>query len=356
MSSAVSSSFPNPPPGFSETSSGVQHIPLRLNGSGSGGGERVLYLRRGGSAEFPSAHNGGGGSGGSTPMLMSSRSYSESSPHVSPHLVGSSGSRRGSPLMDGTGPSALDTVDQNKGSGYGGRVLRAHSYDGRGKGSIMSLHRGGTTSLSPPGSESHVGLGGDLTTHVGAANGRMSSSGVDDHDGARRCSFDERLSARWTDIGGGDVHGNGHSINGSRVTENRRPSSLNLGADHFDQLRTIATSSAATTAAAPGTDFGGGLGLGSEPVGPGMAPAQGGGGGGVRAAPASTKDAIPTQCAEFALLTPKRALVQQSGSASSRAWSTHWGAEEGGVERTVDAGDIDPVAVASGDRGAGERC
>lgn len=345
ISAGVGNGYPTPPPGFVDRPGTVQHYSLRLDGGNSGsahGEERVPYLRRGASFEFPPAPSAGGGSS-STPMLMSSRSYNDGSPHVSPHLVGSSGSsRRGSPHMESTGVPSLDNMDTNS-NAFGARGIRARSYDGRT--AMLGAGRSLSTSVSPPGDESDLRMSAEFFSNGPSGHTNLGNVGGGDFDKVRRCSFDERLPTRWTVMRDGDTKDHVPIDIDSR-NQIRHPSNLGLVGSHFDVLRSTPASATTSTTAAPNTGYGGGLGLGSGPAASGMTSAPTASGGGVRAVSVATKDAIPTQCAEFALLTPKRALVQQTSSASLVTWSTHWGHEESGTDKVSNGDAMSSTGVA----------
>lgn len=318
-----------PPPGFADggvavDGGGLPVLSLRLSGDGSEG--RLSRLigdgGGGGNSGFASAPAGGN-------VMLGFPSGSSSS---SLHEIGGVGGGRGvfgggvsrsngaSPRME-----SMDINTPQSLAGMSSRVLRS-SFESAGRGGVVAVGGGGgsggvapqtsgigsmahpssmpslagrrdagmSLSLSPPGCDvggaDVVGLDGGGVVSEGAAGVR---AGV-----ARRSSYEERGPAQWSDGGGSSglshfAGGTGGGGGGGRLGD------LSVSRAHRDQPQGSsdlpvggAGGSGATWARAGAVDP------------PSAAPRS------------SAKAAIPMMCAEFALLTPKRALSQQ------RQWAT----------------------------------
>lgn len=355
MASASGNGYPTPPPpGFADSAGQigqVQHLSLRLSGGGGGGRSR----------------NGGGSFDGGMYVRHVGGSTFSSAPGSYPDSGGGGSVRRGSPLMGSSSPAVMAAFlagadshhhqqqqqqhhhHHNAGAMHQAeRSARARSYDGRSMMTAASSIHGGnggsggrsmnSASLSPPGGEIRAGdsVNGDVrrgmiaNANVGGAGG----GGFDLDTRARRSSYDERMSAHpWVQMHEAELKHSSINNGSNDDTQNQqRPANLSFLDDHFQLIR-------ARAAASAGAGYIGGS-----------------GGTTLRSGSSSgTRDAIPTQCAEFALLTPKRALAQQisngggdgggMGASQVKMWPS--GSSEGSRGASTSA-------IGHGIRGAGQ--
>lgn len=339
-----------PPPGFAGNGGG--------RGIG-GGGDNVFVHHVVGSSGFSSAPGVPGGvDRGRLNVVRPMRSASVGGlggflrhGNASPHLAGGSGpAGRGSPAI------MVDDLDNSR---YGGRSMaersaRARSFDGRvasafGPSSTVAClavgSRGGlSVSLSPPSGENRPadGNGGRGVYMQQVHQASFAPGSQLSFNRTRRSSYDEGTTASsagrnsasppplqhgvWgEDTGHGDVSSHQHE------QHNHRPRSLDLVVgENLDRLRSVSNSAATLHGQRP-SSLGRSSAVGFERMS--IAPRQSApaaNAGGRTGGSSAVMDVIASQCAEFALLTPKGSAIaaRQSGVPASplmKMWSSQSG-------------------------------